>query len=129
MKFKSDGVHHLTVRVNNLSRARQFYAGVLGFDVHELAEDLFYFPVGGTLVVLRPPLPGTPANDRVVDARVGFDHVAFHVTDHGQLDKLAGELTQASVATAGVERDPVLDKDYVCFRDPDNTQGEFYHFP
>jgi glyoxylase I family protein len=85
--------------------------------------------VGPTLVVLLPPLPGTPANDRVVDARLGFDHVAFHVSERSELERLARELARAGVATAGVERDPVLDKDYVCFRDPDNTQWEFYRVP
>ena len=128
MKFQSDGVHHLSVRVRDLEKAQEFYGGVLGFEVEELS-DLRYFAVGPTLVVLLPTLPGTPANDRVVDTRVGFDHVAFHVTERSELEKLADVLAIAGVASAGIERDPVLDKDYVCFRDPDNTQWEFYCYP
>ena len=128
MKFQTDGVHHVSVRVRELEKASQFYGGVLGFEVQDLGN-LRYFAVGPTLVVLLPPLPGTPADDRVIDARLGFDHVAFHVSERGELEKLAGELAKVGVATAGVERDPVLDNDYVCFRDPDNTQWEFYCVP
>lgn len=79
--------------------------------------------------MLWPPNPGTPAADRVIDTRVGFDHVAFHVTERSELEKVVEALRRAGVPTAGIERDPVLDKDYVCFRDPDNAQWEFYCMP
>ena len=42
------------------------------------------------------------------------------------LDELVERLRAEGVETAGVEHDPVLDKDYVAFRDPDNVQWEFY---
>ena len=125
MRITTDGIHHVSLRVNDLGRARQFYGGVLGFEIKEIGEAI-YFTVGPTFVVLWSPLPGTPKNDRVIDARVGFDHVAFHVSGRAELDKIADMLKKAGVSTEGVERDPYLDKDYVCFRDPDNIQWEFY---
>lgn len=126
MKINTDGIHHISLHVNDLKRAREFYGNVLGFEIKELGEAL-YFTVGPTFMVLWAPLPGSPKNDRVVDTRVGFDHVAFHVGDRRELDKVVDALKKAGVPTAGVERDPYLDKDYVCFRDPDNIQWEFYH--
>jgi glyoxylase I family protein len=126
MKINTDGIHHVSLRVNDLQAARRFYGNVLGFDLQDLGH-LMYFTVGPTFVVLWPPHPGTPKNDRVTDTRVGFDHVAFHVGERGELDKIAATLKKAGVPTAGIERDPTLDRDYICFRDPDNLQWEFYH--
>lgn len=128
MKIRTDSIHHVSLRVNDLKRAREFYGDVLGFDIQDLGK-LLYFTVGATFVVLWPPNPGTPANDRVIDTRVGFDHVAFHVSDRNELEKVVEVLKKAGMPSAGIERDPTLDKDYVCFRDPDNTQWEFYHMP
>jgi hypothetical protein len=39
---------------------------------------------------------------------------------------LVGRLRGEGVETEGVETDPVLNKEYVAFRDPDNVQWEFY---
>ncbi|MBI4607820.1 MAG: VOC family protein [Candidatus Rokubacteria bacterium] len=128
MRIRTESIHHVSLRVNDLKRACDFYGDVLGFDIQDLGK-LLYFTVGSTFVVLWPPNPGTPPNDRVIDTRVGFDHVAFHVGDRGELDKAVEMLRSARVPTAGIERDPTLDKDYVCFRDPDNVQWEFYHVP
>jgi glyoxylase I family protein len=59
-------------------------------------------------------------------SRIGVDHLAFGVEDQATLDELVERLRAERVKTEGVEHDPVLDKDYVCFRDPDNVQWEFY---
>jgi uncharacterized glyoxalase superfamily protein PhnB len=48
------------------------------------------------------------------------------VDDPAVLEEVTAALERASVATAGVEMDPVLGKPYVAFRDPDNVQWEFY---
>src|SRR5262245_23815191 len=108
MKFATLGVHHLTVRVNNLTASIAFYRDLLGFDVAQPSDDLALFVVGQTYVVLRPPLPGTPAASRVVDERVGFDHGALRVAEADELHKLVCVLSDAGVVTARVERDPVL---------------------
>lgn len=81
---------------------------------------------GETFVTLAPPLEGTPTDDRFSERRIGVDHLAFGVDDRATLDDLVGRLRAEGVETAGVEVDPVLNKEYVCFRDPDNMQWEFY---
>lgn len=126
MKIQTSGMHHITVRVTDMERSKRFYADVLGFDVQTAADDLALFQVGATLYVLRPALAGTPEGDRFSEYRIGVDHMAFAVEDRAELEKLVEALGEAGVDTAGIETDPVLDKEYVCFRDPDNVQLEFY---
>jgi glyoxylase I family protein len=126
MKIQAGGMHHITIRVTDLDRSVRFYSDVLGFDVQAPAEDLAFFQVGPTLIVLRLPLDGTPEGDRFSEYRIGVDHLAFSVEERGELEKVVAALEEASVDTAGIEVDPVLNKEYVCFRDPDNVQWEFY---
>lgn len=109
-----------------MDRSADFYRDVLGFDVQTPAEGLAYFAAGDCLVVLKPPLEGTPEGDRFSEYRIGVDHLAFTLTDRADLEGVVDAVRGAGVETAGVELDPLLNKEYVCFRDPDNVQWEFY---
>lgn len=126
MKIQTGGMHHITIRVTDMERSKGFYSDVLGFDVQSPAPDLAFFQAGPTLIVLRVPLEGTPEGDRFSEYRIGVDHLAFAVEERAELQKLVSALGEAGVDTAGIEVDPVLNKEYVCFRDPDNVQWEFY---
>ncbi len=134
-------LHHVSIRVQDLDRSRRFYEDVLGFAFMELPVGeavtgiwrgapkegtMLATQVGETFVILAPPLEGTPADDRFSERRIGVDHLAFGVDERATLDDLVSHLRAAGVETAGVELDPVLNKEYVCFRDPDNVQWEFY---
>src|SRR5438309_12118539 len=121
MNIKSSGIHHITIRVNDLDRSKRFYHDVLGFDVQTPTAELYYFPVGQTLIALRPPLKGTPSADRFSEYRIGVDHMAFAVADRSELEKVVKAVREAGYHTEGIEVDPTLGKDYVCFRDPDNV--------
>lgn len=59
---------------------------------------------------------------------IGMDHLAFAVEKRAELDRLVESLRAAEVDTAGVEVEGALNlnKEYVCFRDPDNVQLEFF---
>ena len=134
-------LHHVAIRVQDPERSRAFYEKVLGFAFQEIPVGrdmtnlwrgspsdgtLLATQAGDTFVMLEPPLEGTPADDRFNERRIGIDHLAFGVDDRTTLDELVERLRGEGVATEGVEHDPVLDKDYVAFRDPDNVQWEFY---
>jgi catechol 2,3-dioxygenase-like lactoylglutathione lyase family enzyme len=134
-------LHHVAIRVQDPDRSRAFYENVLGLSFLELAVGsdmtsawrgapsqgtLLATQAGDTFVILEPPLKGTPEDDRFSERRIGIDHLAFGVDDRAALDDLVGRLRAEGVETEGVEHDPVLDKDYVAFRDPDNVQWEFY---
>jgi catechol 2,3-dioxygenase-like lactoylglutathione lyase family enzyme len=134
-------LHHVSIRVQDPDRSRRFYEDVLGLAFMELPVGkevtgvwrgspkegtMLATQAGETFVILAPPLEGTPPDDRFSERRIGVDHLAFGVDDRATLDALVERLGSAGVQTAGVETDPVLNKQYVCFRDPDNVQWEFY---
>ncbi|MEK7164121.1 MAG: VOC family protein, partial [Patescibacteria group bacterium] len=64
-------------------------------------------------------------NDRFDEARIGLDHIAFHLETLEELQKFVDRLRKMKVETAGLQR--FMGKyPYVCFRDPDNIQTEFF---
>jgi len=132
--------HHITVRVQNPEATRDFFTS-LGFastDIpvpSEMARTwrgspasgvLIAIPVGSTYLVIAPPLDGAPPNDRFDEHRTGVDHLAFAVESVANLEQLLSRLQELKIPTAGIEKDEVLGHMYVCFRDSDNIQWEFY---
>jgi glyoxylase I family protein len=139
--MKVAGIHHITLRSRDPDVARRFYQEVIGLEFMEIpvsgevtsiwegapAEGvLLATQAGETFFVIAPPLEGTPADDRFSEYRIGVDHLAFAVGERAELDTLVERLASAGVETRGVETDPVLGKEYVAFRDPDNVQWEAY---
>jgi glyoxylase I family protein len=135
------GIHHLVLRSQDPPRARRFYEDVLGLSFMELptpgsavstwrgapeAGAFLATQVGPTFLILAPPLEGTTDDDRFSEYRIGVDHLAFAVQDRADLESLVERLRGSGVETEGIERDPLLDKEYVAFRDPDNVQCEAY---
>ena len=136
-----NSLHHIAIRVQDPDASRRFYEDVLGFSFMEIpvsgafiaewkgapAESrLLAMQAGSTFVILEPPLEGTGGDDRFSERRIGVDHLAFGVDAREDLERLEGSLRDAKIETAGIEFDPVLQKEYVAFRDPDNVQCEFY---
>lgn len=139
--MKVESLHHVAIRVQDPERARRFYEDVLGLAFMEIPVSadfvrewkgrpsdgkLLATQAGSTFVTLAPPLDGTADDDRFSERRIGVDHLAFGVSERSTLEELVERLAAAGVDTAGIETDPVLGKEYVCFRDPDNVQWEFY---
>ena len=135
------GIHHLVLRSQDPVRARRFYEETLEVSFMELPvsravsqtwrgapeEGVFLATqLGGTFLILGPPLEGTSDDDRFSEHRIGVDHIAFGVDDRAELESLVERLRRSGVETEGIETDPLLDKDYVAFRDPDNVQCEVY---
>jgi catechol 2,3-dioxygenase-like lactoylglutathione lyase family enzyme len=121
------GVHHITLRVSDLERSRSFYCGVLGLVAdQDFPGEKLRFPLGPyTRLVLCPPLPGTPPEDRFSERRVGLDHISLGVAGRAELDHLVVVLRGAGVRTEGVQHDrtgPWV----VNFRDPDGIAWEFF---
>ena len=68
------------------------------------------------------PLPNYSFDEN----RIGLDHIGFSVKSRQQLEDLLLLLKEMDIPTAGIEFDPDGEDEYVCFRDPDNIQVEFY---
>jgi catechol 2,3-dioxygenase-like lactoylglutathione lyase family enzyme len=118
-------IHHLTLRVTDVEVSARFYERALGVTV-DVFEDRSRFRVGGTVVVLRPPLPGTPPGDEFTERRIGLDHMAFHVRSESELEVLLRRLRDLGVDVGTIERDAATGGIGLAFRDPDNIQLEFY---
>ena len=126
MTLQIRGVHHIVLTVSDPARSVEFYEKILGVK-SDWGNDLVKtIPCGSFLLCLqRPPKQGLP-NDRFDENRIGLDHVGFSVESRQQLHDLLQVLKELKVSSAGVEFDPDGKSDYVCFRDPDNIQVEFY---
>lgn len=130
MKAQDSGVHHVTFRVSDLERSRKFYQEVLGFEV-EVLPDRLRFAAGETRILLREPLTGTAPDDRFSEYRIDLDHMAFSVGERAKLERLVERLRASGVNTRGIQEyeDPhgrSKRTEFVCFRDPDNIQLEFW---
>jgi catechol 2,3-dioxygenase-like lactoylglutathione lyase family enzyme len=119
------GVHHVTLNVTDLPRARAFYEGVLGFEVdQDVPGYKLRLRVGGSRarLVLRLP-PGAVDAERFSEYRIGLDHLSFGAS-LADIDRMADALTAAGVR-ADLCHDP-LGTAVLCFRDPDNIALEFF---
>jgi catechol 2,3-dioxygenase-like lactoylglutathione lyase family enzyme len=126
IKPPTPGVHHVSLRVSDLARAKRFYTETLGFPVLLDTAGVFLFAAGQTVFGLRGPTADTPPGDRFNPCRVGLDHIALGCTDEGELKRVADALGAAGVENRGVKLDETLGKRYVGFKDPDRIAWEFY---
>ena len=129
-------IHHLRLTVTDLERSRQFYTGLLGFQVavesppddDPSAAEVFKVLFGG-IVMIRGNLlmglrPMAPPGDHFDPDRVGLDHLSFGVSSSDDLKQAIllfdehgvphGEIT--SLTAFGIEVLP--------FEDPDGVQLE-----
>ncbi len=126
MPVEPTGIHHITVRVRDMERTASFFRETFGFNVDDSLSDRHRFQVGETRVVLKEALPGTPADDRFSEFRIGVDHISLRVETQDDLAGCANALRSAGVETRGIQSVPELGAMLVAFRDPDNIQWEFF---
>ena len=125
------GFHHVTLRVADLGRSRAFYSALPEFTLDQDFPDLgkLRYRIGHTQarLVLCAPLPGSPAEDRFDEHRVGLDHIAVGVSGaRGALYELEERLRDIGAVTNGVHLDRAGELALITFRDPDNIQWEFF---
>lgn len=124
------GIHHVTLTVSDLQRSREFYTGILGFQVAaELSPARILIANGSLVMALTLPSDQSqpvPENDRFSENRIGLDHVSFSVSSRDELER-AVQVFDANGVPHGEIRDlspyglPIL---VLAFRDPDNIQLE-----
>ena len=135
-KIETGGIHHLRLTVTDVKRSREFYTGLLGFDVAvdsppdddpsaaEAAKVLFGGCVmvrGGLLLGLRPV---APQGDRFDENRVGLDHLSFNVASKDELEEAAKLFDERGVEHGPITPLPGFGIYILPFRDPDNIQVE-----
>ncbi len=123
--IRTGAVHHLRLTVTDVTRAREFYTSVLGF------QEIAPLPSGvllgnGTVLLGLGPAPEHPiTNDRFDENRVGLDHLSFTVNSRDELDAAERLLNQRGIPNGGVkDLGQAFGLYILAFRDPDNIQLE-----
>src|ERR1700724_2901385 len=129
-------IHHLRLTVTDINRSREFYTGLLGFDVAVGAPESDNpksdpsYPVlwggavmtkGNYLLGLRPVAAKGDAFD---ENRVGLAHLSFNLETRADLNEAIKKLDARGVPHGEVRELTDFGICVLPFRDPDNIQLE-----
>jgi catechol-2,3-dioxygenase len=120
--MKLTGISQITLRVNDLRMAEEFYGGILGLKLdHRVGANITYLRINSDLLVLvKAETPGSP------DARdIRVDHYGFRLASDAEVDAAALYLDDCGVHM--VTR-PAHRREGRAFfvMDPDGNLVEFY---
>jgi catechol 2,3-dioxygenase-like lactoylglutathione lyase family enzyme len=121
------GIDHLTIRVSDYEKSKQFYGKLfdfLGFRVSEEYQDAIGWSNGNTLFWIGPAdAAGMQHRHRTGD--VGFHHYAFRLRSRKDVDELQAFLKDELHATIVDPAGEYYDDYYaVFFLDPDGLKLE-----
>jgi catechol 2,3-dioxygenase-like lactoylglutathione lyase family enzyme len=120
--MKLTGINQITLRVNDLRLAEEFYGGILGFKLdHRVGANISYLRINSDMLVLvKAETPGSP---EARDIRV--DHFGFRLASDAEVDAAALYLDDRGVHL--VTR-PAHRREGRAFfvMDPDGNLVEFY---
>jgi catechol 2,3-dioxygenase-like lactoylglutathione lyase family enzyme len=116
MALRVKGIQHLNLSVADLSRARDFYTGVLGFELSFQKGNTVWLDAGGDLLGLSEAARGEAH---------GFEHFGFMVDGPAEVDRWTEQLRSRGVTP---EKGPYDRSDgrSVYFRDPDGHLVEIF---
>lgn len=119
-------VDHLKLTVTDVARSRDFYTGLLGFEVVAEFGPSTLVSNGEVLMGLSPaPDPSRAATgDQFDENRVGLDHLSFSVASRAELDRAVRLLDERGVPHGEIIDLTGFGISVLMFRDPDNIQLE-----
>ncbi len=135
-RIEIGGIHHLRLTVTDVNRSREFYTGLLGFEVaaespppdDPSAPEVFKVLFGGVVLVrgglLMGLRPVAPAGDRFDEDRVGLDHLSFGVSSRADLEEAVRLFDERGVPHGDITTLGGFGIHILPFRDPDNIQVE-----
>jgi glyoxylase I family protein len=135
-QINTGGIHHLRLTVTDVSRSRDFYTKLLGFDVavdsppsnNPTAEETYPVLWGGCVLIRGNLLlglrPVAPKGDRFDENRVGLDHLSFGVGSRAELDDAVRTFDAQGVPHGEIKTLAGFGIYVLPFRDPDNIQVE-----
>ena len=126
-QIKTGTVHNLRLTVTDVDRAREFYTGVLGFQVAMELPSGVLLTNGSVLLGLGPaPIAEQRSkSDRFDENRVGLDHLSFSVASRDELDHAVAVLDARRVLHGEIkDLGPSFGIYVLMIRDPDNIQLE-----
>jgi glyoxylase I family protein len=129
-------IHHLRLTVTDVQRSREFYTGLLGFQVavespppdDPAAAETFSVLFGGVVMsrgnLIMGLRPMAPATDRFDPDRVGLDHLSFGVPGYEDLEQAVRLFDEHGVPHGEIARLSSFGIDVLSFEDPDGMQLE-----
>ncbi|WKX25893.1 VOC family protein [Tatumella ptyseos] len=122
------GIHHIAIIASNYPKSRHFYCDILGLALlnetyraerQSWKADL---ALGGQYVIELFSFPDAPPRVSYPEA-CGLRHLAFAVED---LELARQYLASHHIACEPIRIDPLTDKAFTFFSDPDGLPLEFY---
>jgi len=135
-QINTGGIHHLRLTCTDVAKSKEFYTGLLGFDVaadsppaDSPGADEAYPVLWGGCVLVRGALllglrPVAPQGDRFDEDRVGLDHLSFNVETRAELDDAVALFEARGVPHGEIKTLAGFGICVLPFRDPDNIQVE-----
>jgi len=121
--FRPSGLHHLTLRVNRIKEADDFYQRVLGFElVRKMGQSMSVFRIGDqdTLVLVEAE---TSYDSQSRDFRM--DHFGFYLDTPEQVDELAEKLQEEGIRLISGPANRKHGR-FFFITDPDGNMIEFF---
>lgn len=122
--FKPTGINHITIRVNKIELAEEFYGEILGFEqIRKMGQSMAVYKIGNkdTLVIVEAETSYDP-NSR--DFRV--DHIGFYLESPEQVDEMAKYFKQKEVTILSGPANRKKGR-FLFVSDPDGNMIEFFH--
>jgi catechol 2,3-dioxygenase-like lactoylglutathione lyase family enzyme len=122
MQVLTGSVHHITLRVCNVSRSAAFYTDLLGFKESLCMGSRVLLSNGSAMLVLMPlaELMGVSATS-LDEHQVGIERLSFRVGSYRELEQAVRLLDEQGVPHGEVtDWGPDLGLYVLAFRDPDN---------
>lgn len=120
--MKLTGINQITLRVNDLGMAEEFYGGILGLKLdHRVGANISYLRVNSDMLVLVKA--ETPGSLQARDIRV--DHFGFRLASDAEVDEAARYMDEQGVH---IVTRPAHRREGRAFfvMDPDGNLVEFY---
>ncbi|MFJ5714027.1 VOC family protein [Neobacillus sp. NPDC093127] len=126
--MKLTKIHHIAIICSDFQKSKDFYVRILGLTpVREVfREDRKSYKldleVGGHYQIELFSFPDPPARASYPEA-AGLRHLAFEVES---IDEAAAYLTDQQIMVEAIRVDPLTNKKFTFFADPDGLPIEIY---
>ncbi|MEH7116978.1 VOC family protein [Neobacillus vireti] len=123
-------IHHVAIICSDYERSKDFYVRILGLkpinEVYRKERESYKLDleVGGQYQIELFSFPNPPARPNQPEAR-GLRHLAFEVVD---IEEEVAELVKHEIYVEPIRIDPITNKKYTFFTDPDGLPLELYEF-
>ncbi len=122
--FNPTGINHITIRVNDIERAEEFYGEILGFElIRKMGKSMSVYQIGeeDTLVLVEAETSYDPTSR---DYRV--DHFGFYLDSEEEVDEMAAYFREQEVSVLSGPANRKRGR-FVFISDPDGNMIEFFY--